>query len=293
MKSEKGPVDRSGEVVIAEIPASARLLRGEESLRLVLTTRRLIVAHRGKRGAGALAASSLLGDVSGRLESMVKGGGGSLRLFSAGNLANLLSGIAFAELAFIMALYFQLVRGYDPQTTELELIPLEAALLLVGPVSGWLSDRWGARGLSTLGLVITSLGLLLPSGLNQTTPDVHVMLWLAIIGLGIGLFRSPNASSVMGSVPAEKRGISAGIRATIINTSIVASIPLAVAVMTAAIHYEKLVNIIGEKRLSSSGDAYLLLAGIQHALLVFAVVTLASAVFSILRGPRNSNNRLG
>ena len=104
------------------------------------------------------------------------------------------------------------------------------------------------------------------------------------------MFRSPNASSVMGSVPAQKRGISAGVRATIINTSIVASIPLAVALMTAAVPYDRLITIIGQNQLSPS-DMSSFLAGIQHALLSFAVITLISAAFSALRGPRDSNNR--
>ncbi len=209
------------------------------------------------------------------------------RLFTAGNLANLLSGIAFAALAFTMTLYYQLVRGYDPQSTGLALIPLEATLVLVGPVSGWLSDKHGQRGLSTLGLVVTSVGFLLLSGLTRTTPDGQILLWLGLIGLGVGLFRSPNASSVMGSVPAEKRGVSAGVRATIINTSIVASIPLAMALMTANISYDRLVSIIGENNLSQ-GDVASFLAAIQHALLGFAVITLISALFSALRGPRGS-----
>lgn len=214
-----------------------------------------------------------------------------IRLFIAGNIANLLSGLAFAALAFVMTLYFQLVRGYGPIQTGLALIPLEATLLLVGPVSGWLSDKWGARGLSTIGLVISSSGFVLLSTLTESTPYLQILLWLAVIGLGIGMFRSPNASSVMGSVPVEKRGISSGIRATIINTSIVASIPLAVALMTADIPYETLVTIIGQTQLSPL-DLSSFLAGIQHSLLVFAAVTLLSAVFSASRGSRTASNRL-
>ncbi len=210
------------------------------------------------------------------------------RLFTAGNLANLLSGVAFAALAFSMTLYFQLVKGYDPRTTGLALIPLEVALILVGPASGWLSDKYGQRSFSTLGLAITAIGFLLMSGLNQTTPDSQILIWLAIIGLGVGMFRSPNASSVMGSVPVDKRGISAGVRVTIINTSIVASIPIAMALMTAAIPYEKLITIIGGNQLSPQ-DLSGFLAGMQHAFLVFAAITLVSAVFSALRGPSNSN----
>ncbi len=212
------------------------------------------------------------------------------RLFTAGNLANLLSGVAFAALAFTMTLYFQLVRGYDAQTTGLALIPLELAFILVGPLSGSLSDKYGQRGLSTLGLIITALGFLLLAGLGPSTPDSQILIWLGIIGVGVGIFRSPNASSVMGSVPREKRGISSGVRATIINTSIVASIPMAVALMTVAIPYDRLITIIGDNQLSPQ-DLSAFLAGLQHAFLVFAGITLVSAVFSALRGPSNSNRR--
>ncbi len=207
------------------------------------------------------------------------------RLFTTGNIANLLSGLAFAALAFTMTLYFQLVRGYDAYHAGIALIPLEVTLLLVGPVSGSLSDRWGARGLSTLGLVTSSAGFLLLANINRTTSDQQILLSLGVIGVGVGLFRSPNASSVMGSVPADQRGISSGLRATIINTSIVASIPLALALMTADIPYDRLVGIIGQNQLSPT-DASSFLAGIQHALIAFAVITLISAIFSLLRGPR-------
>lgn len=207
------------------------------------------------------------------------------RLFTTGNIANLLSGLAFAALAFTMTLYFQLVRGYDAYHAGIALIPLEVTLLLVGPVSGSLSDRWGARGLSTLGLVTSSAGFLLLANINRTTSDQQILLSLGVIGVGVGLFRSPNASSVMGSVPADQRGISSGLRATIINTSIVASIPLALALMTSDIPYDRLVGIIGQNQLSPT-DASSFLAGIQHALIAFAVITLISAIFSLLRGPR-------
>ncbi len=214
-----------------------------------------------------------------------------IRLFTAGNISNLLSGLAFAALAFVMSLYFQLVRGYGPVQTGIALIPLDATLIIVGPLSGTLSDKYGSRGLSTLGLGIASVGFLLLSGITGTTSYTQILFSLAVIGLGIGMFRSPNASSVMGSVPAHERGVASGIRATIINTSIVASIPLTVALMTADIPYSRLVNLIGPTGVAQVGiaaaDAPPLLAGIQHALIGFAAITLFSALFSVLRGPRH------
>src|SRR5690242_3582185 len=181
-----------------------------------------------------------------------------IRLFTAGNIANLLSGLAFAGLAFVMTLYFQLVRGYDPLHAGIFLIPLDATLIFIGPISGTLSDRWGARGLSTLGLILASAGFFALSLFDQSTPYSLIVVGLVLVGFGIGLFRSPNASSVMGSVPASKRGISSGVRATIINTSIVASIPLVLALMTADVPYGKLVSLgsvsLGGVTQLASGD---------------------------------------
>ncbi len=218
-----------------------------------------------------------------------------IRVFVAGNIANLLSGLAFAALAFLMAsLYFEIVRGYSPVSAGIALIPLDVTLIFIGPLSGTLSDKYGSRGLSTLGLVIASAGFVLLSRIDLSTSYNFILACLAIVGLGIGLFRSPNASAVMGSVPAHERGVASGIRATIINTSIVASIPLTVALMTADIPYAALKNLIGPggtgtQIMVPASDIPPLLAGIQHALLVFAAVTLFSAVFSILRGGRSVN----
>ncbi len=101
-----------------------------------------------------------------------------IRLFTAGNIANLLSGLAFAALAFVMTLYFQLVRGYDPLHAGIFLIPLDVTLILVGPISGSLSDKWGARGLSTMGLLIASAGFFLLSGFDLNTPYPPLVLAL-------------------------------------------------------------------------------------------------------------------
>src|SRR5213080_1620277 len=203
------------------------------------------------------------------------------RLFTAGNIANLLSGLAFAGLAFVMTLYFQLVRGYDPLHAGIFLIPLDATLIFIGPISGSLSDKWGARGLSSLGLIVASAGVFILSLIDASTSYAQIAAGLALVGFGIGLFRSPNASSVMGSVPASKRGISSAVRAMIINTSIVASIPLVIAIMTADVSYGKLINIIGNPNLVTSlqtgnGTVAGFLPGLQHALLVFSGLTLFS-----------------
>jgi MFS family permease len=174
------------------------------------------------------------------------------------------------------------------------LIPLDATLIVIGPISGALSDKWGARGLSTLGLIVASAGFFVLSRFDQATLYPEIAVGLVLVGFGIGLFRSPNASSVMGSVPASKRGISSAVRVTIINTSIVASIPLVLALMTADVPYNKLISIIGNSNLimsvqASNGSTGGVLPGLQQALLAFSGIILVSAVFSLLRGPREES----
>jgi len=164
-------------------------------------------------------------------------------------------------------------------------------VILVGPISGSLSDRQGARGLSTAGLLVAAGGFFYLSEFTTTTTYPEIALGLILVGIGIGLFRSPNASSVMGSVPTAKRGISSGVRSTIINTSIVASIPLVLAVMTADIPYNILVNIVGNVTTVTSGQiiggyATSFLTGLRHALAIFSALILVSAIFSFLRGSR-------
>jgi hypothetical protein len=93
----------------------------------------------------------------------------------------------------------------------------------------------------------------------------------------------------MGSVPASKRGISSAVRVTIINTSIVASIPLVLALMTVDVPYNKLISIIGNSNLimgvqGLNGSVSGFLPGLQHALLAFSGIILVSAIFSLLRG---------
>jgi EmrB/QacA subfamily drug resistance transporter len=217
-----------------------------------------------------------------------------IRLFTAGNIANLLSGLSFAGLAFIMTLYFQLVRGYDPLHAGIFLIPLDATLILIGPISGSLSDKWGARGLSTIGLVTAAVAFLFLSGFTVTTAYSQIAVGLVLVGFGIGLFRSPNASSVMGSVPAAERGIASGVRSTMINTSIVASIPLVLVIMTGFIPYNVLINIIGNVTTVSStqiSGIYVtpFLTGLQRALQISAALIFLSALFSLSRGPRREH----
>ena len=213
-----------------------------------------------------------------------------IRLFTLGNLTNLLNGVAFAALAFELSLYFQLVKGYSAFETGIALIPMDFTLIVIGPISGRLSDKYGARGLSTLGLAMTSIALFIFSTFTAETGALYIAGALASAGLGIGMFRSPNASSVMRAVPAKRRGVGAGVRSTIINTSSVVSLPLALSIMTVVMPYDRLADIVNATELGEVAEVMQLLGAIRYAFFAFAAVNGLAVIVSALRGPRQSED---
>ncbi len=123
------------------------------------------------------------------------------RLFSFGNLAGFLSFLAISTNAFLMPFFLQLALGYSPFDAGLLMTPTALTIAAVAPISGWLSDRTDPRILSTLGLAVNSCALFWLSLLKAQTGYHDVLIRLILLGLGQGLFQSPNNSSVMGSVP--------------------------------------------------------------------------------------------
>jgi MFS family permease len=149
-----------------------------------------------------------------------------IRAFTAGNLASLAASIARGGLQFMLIIWLQGIwlplHGYDYSDTPLWagifLLPLTAGFLIAGPVSGYLSDRFGARGFASAGMVVfggSFIGLLL---LPVNFSYWAFALLIAANGVGSGLFGSPNSSAIMSSVPASQRGVASGMRSTFLNS---------------------------------------------------------------------------
>lgn len=115
--------------------------------------------------------------------------------------------------AILLPFYLQLVRGYSVQQTGLLLSALPIALGITAPISGTLSDRFGTRPISVIGLGVITLGYLALSTLKVDTTGAGFMLRYLLVGAGIGLFQSPNNSAIMGSVPRERLGIASSLLA--------------------------------------------------------------------------------
>ncbi|MGP8001656.1 MAG: MFS transporter [Streptosporangiaceae bacterium] len=155
-----------------------------------------------------------------------------IRAFTAGNLASLLSSLGRGGLMFVLIIWLQGIylprHGYafsqTPLWAGIFMVPLTAGFLTAGPVSGWLSDRFGARPLATGGMIVAALSFLLLELLPINFTYWEFALILLLNGLGMGLFASPNRAGIMNSLPRESRGVGAGMSATFQNSAMVLSI---------------------------------------------------------------------
>ncbi|HKV87223.1 MAG TPA: MFS transporter [Candidatus Dormibacteraeota bacterium] len=157
-----------------------------------------------------------------------------IRAFTAGNIAGMLAAVARGGLQFMLIIWLQGIwlplHGYDYTQTPLwagiYMLPMTAGFLVAGPVSGVLSDRYGARPFATGGMVLAAatfaLLMLLPADFSY--PVFGLIIFAN--GIAMGLFASPNTAGIMNSVPARHRGVASGIRVTFQNVGMPLSIGL-------------------------------------------------------------------
>jgi MFS family permease len=154
-----------------------------------------------------------------------------IRAFAAGNVSGFLSAVARGGLQFMLIIWLQgiwlPIHGYSFSQTPLwagiYMLPSVVGFLVAGPISGWLSDHYGARPFATIGLLVAMVSFILLTYLPANFNYVPFALLLLLNGIGMGLFSSPNTSSVMSSVPPENRGVASGMSATLQNSGMLLS----------------------------------------------------------------------
>jgi EmrB/QacA subfamily drug resistance transporter len=154
------------------------------------------------------------------------------RLFSAAIASAVLNYIGAFTTVFLMPFYLISGRGLSPSQAGLILMAMPLCMMLTAPLSGALSDRVGSRLPATLGMLIQTVGLVLLSQLRLETPIGLVIGGLILIGLGIGLFSSPNTSAALGTVPPARRGVASGVLGTARNVGMMLGIAMAGAVFS-------------------------------------------------------------
>jgi MFS family permease len=162
-----------------------------------------------------------------------------VKAFWTGNAATLLAAIARGGLQFMLIIWLQGIwlplHGYDFESTPLwagiYMLPLTVGFLVAGPMSGYLSDRYGARLFASLGMTLAAVSFI---GLMLLPIDFGYGQFAALIalnGLGSGLFSAPNTMAVMNAVPADQRGAASGMRATFMNAGMLLSIGIFFSLM--------------------------------------------------------------
>jgi len=157
-----------------------------------------------------------------------------IRAFTAGNIAGLLSAVGRGGLQFLLIMWLQGIwlplHGYafadTPLWAGIYMLPTTAGFLIAGPLSGYLSDKYGARPFATGGMILAAISFGLMMLLPVDFPYLPFALILLLNGLAFGLFSAPNTAGIMNSVPASSRGVASGMRATFQN----AGMPLSIGI---------------------------------------------------------------
>ncbi len=208
------------------------------------------------------------------------------RVYNFSVLAAMLQSLAMFAVNFLIVFYLQGVRGYDPLTAALLLIPLSIVSAVVGPLSGLLADHIGARIPATLGVLVQAAALVwFNLQLSPTTSYAAIAFGLVLMGLGGGLFWSPNTSAAMNSAPLPRLGIASATLATLRQTGMVTSFALALAVAAGSLPREVIMQLfVGTNITLGSAPMQAFIVGIQSAFWVSAALSVIAAGFSLVRG---------
>ncbi len=217
-----------------------------------------------------------------------------IREFSGGVVAQLMNAVAFGAVLLLLSIYFQQIKGQSALIAGLIMIPLDVTTVVLGPLSGKLSDKYGHLPFTTGGLAIVSVSLFLFATTDVGTPLWQLIVYMMVFGTGMGIFASPNMSSIMGAVPSDRRGIASAFRATFFNVGFVISLNLAILIMTFAIPFGEVSQIIAAADPLGIGMAEKeqFAAALRNAYLWMAVINTLAIVPSMLRGRRTAERGL-
>ncbi|MEL9914373.1 MAG: MFS transporter [Thermoplasmatales archaeon] len=218
-----------------------------------------------------------------------------IRQFAAGNIAIFLNSLARGAVTFVLVFYLQgPTMGLDPFVAGLYLTPMSLSLSFFGPISGFISDRYGARIVSTVGLLVSAAGFLLLTHIGARETFEGLLIPLILIGSGMGIFAAPNRASIMNSCPPSDRGIASGMSSTLVNVGNILSMGIAFYIMSMTVSMPNLARIfIGSY--SAISDKFLansFLRSIDDLFYFSTAILLIAIIPSALRGRKIDENNL-
>ena len=207
-----------------------------------------------------------------------------IRAFTYGNIARLISFMAISLNNLIMPFFLQLAMGLDPLQAGLLVAPTPLALALLAPLAGWLSEKVSARLLTAVGLTVKAIACAVLAFISIDASPLDLVLRLGLLGIGLGIFQTPNNNSLMSSIPRQRLGVGSSFLSVVRSLGHSAGAALATAIISA-----RLLAITGQdavydlKSATAMGGSAILPAfmeGFRYAFLTAALLCLVGAVIS-------------
>jgi len=210
-----------------------------------------------------------------------------IRAFTAGMLSNLLASISRGAVLLVLVFYLQGALLLDAVSAGILLIPFSVAFVSVGPLSGYLSDKYGARGFSTGGLVVSAIAFAWFSTLPADVPYNIFVLPMILAGIGGGMFVAPNVSSIMNASPVARRGIASGMSSTMVTSGFLLSLGVAFAILAGSMPLSTLQAIFAGLPVAANAlNVDLFMDAMRKIFLMVAAISLIAAIPSSMRGPK-------
>ena len=206
------------------------------------------------------------------------------RLFAAGNATSLMNYLTSAGTLLLVSIYLQLILGYSPEEAGLVLLAQPLVMAVTAVAAGDLSDRFSARILSSLGMVLRVLAFFLLSLLGLRSSELEILLPFMLLGAGHALFSSPNTNSVMSSVPPSQLGIASGAMGTVRSAAQSLGVAVMGGVVAAALPVGAFAALNEGTAVVSGNIGQLYVLGMQRAFLLAAGISAAGIVTSLVRG---------
>ena len=213
------------------------------------------------------------------------------KIFSLGVSAAFLTFLGSTSVLFLMPFYIQNVLGYSAKTAGFIVVPGALCMAVLGAVSGVLSDRFGWRPFTVGGLALSAAGLLILSRVTETSSLWMVIPAMMLMTSGMGIFYSPNASSMMNSVSQAKYGVVSGFMNLVRNAANVSSIAVATIIVTTTMSSLGVEPSLEAVRDNVSGAGHAFTVGLRYAFLMMAGMVLLAMIISAFQRGRVGEHR--
>jgi MFS family permease len=201
------------------------------------------------------------------------------RVFAFSGIAALINYSATSATGFFISLYLQYLKGLDARTAGLIMIAQPVAMTIISPIAGRLSDKQNPGVIASIGMGLTASGLVLLCFIQGTTSNALIVLLLILMGIGFGLFSSPNSNAIMSSVEKRHLGVASGVVGTMRMVGQMMSMGIAMM----------LISLFIDKQTINPSTYPGFISGMRTGFLIFSVLSVLGIFASLARNKKLGN----